>query len=133
MLSSVQKKNEFKLPSDYFDGVSDKVKDKYAAAPKEAVVVPLWKKIANPKFAVAASIALIIGVSAIWYVTRPEAIIIDSGDCHTLACLEKNELLNEHNIRDFDEENLYDMVDVESLDKQLSDDSTNVVIDSITK
>jgi hypothetical protein len=48
-----------------------------------------------------------------------------SGDCKTLACLEKNELLNEKNIRDFDEDNLYEMVDVEQLDKQISEKETS--------
>lgn len=134
-LSSIPKKNEFEIKPEYFEKLENQVKEKYDSVndSQQGRVITFFKAISNPKFAVAASIALLIGVSAIWYATRPESIIDAPGDCHTLACLEKNELLNEHNIRDFDEENLYDMVDVESLDKQLSDDSTSVTSDSIIK
>jgi len=43
----------------------------------------------------------------------------------TLACLEKNEILNEKNIQDFDDESLYEMVDEALLDEQLSEDETS--------
>ena len=43
------------------------------------------------------------------------------GDCKTLACLERQEILNNNKvISNFDEDQLMDLVDVKSLDKQLN-------------
>ena len=84
----------------------------------------------KPKMAFAFSFVLIIGFSAVWYIYKSNP-IIQSGDCKTLACLEKNELLNDNNIRDFDDENLYDMVDVDVLDKNMSEKET--ATDSLNK
>lgn len=127
VLSAMKKENAFAVQPDYFDNVEQQVKEKYKASQNEqgARIINLWSIVRNPRVAIAASIVLIFGISAVWYASRPKPIVVP-GDCHTLACLEKNELLNEHNVRDFDEDNLYDMVDVESLDKQLSSDSTTV-------
>jgi hypothetical protein len=49
---------------------------------------------------------------------------MESGDCKTLACLERNEILNNtKEITNFDEDQLMDLVDVNSLNQQLN--STN--------
>lgn len=137
VLSNLKKENAFVLHPDYFEGIEHQVKEKYKASQndKGGRIINLWSVVRSPRIAIAASIVLVFGISAIWYATRPEPIVVP-GDCHTLACLEKNELLNEHNVRDFDEDNLYDMVDVESLDKQLSTDSTHgasTAVDSALK
>ena len=132
VLSSIPKKNNFEVAADYFDTAPASVKEKHhhEKEQRKPVVVQLWKALSNPRMAIAASIVLIFGISAIWYATRPDPIVAPDGPCKTLACLEKNELINEHNDRDFDEDNLYEMVDVESLDKQLSDSTAVITTDS---
>lgn len=131
MLQGLEKKNNFAVEPDYFAGIADRIKGKYHAQPKkQTVVVQIWNLVSDPRLAIAASIILVAAVSAIWYANQSTT-IINSGDCKTLACLEKNELLKE--MTEFDEDNLYDLVDVESLDKQLSSDSTvvnNELLDS---
>ena len=74
----------------------------------------------EPKLATAASIGLILGFAAFWYINRTDS-ALQADDCKTLACLEKNELLNEKNINDFDDESLYEMVNLDDLDKNVSE------------
>ena len=122
VLSSINKKNNFKLVPDYFENSTDEVKEKIHAANRHIprIFEQLFAILFKPKMAFAFSFILIIGFTAVWYYNRNDS-TIQTGDCKTLACLEKNELLNENNIRDFDDDNLYDMVDVEVLDKNMSE------------
>lgn len=129
-------KNNLSEPAvDYFETLQNNILNKIitkhnSSDPPKGILKQLNAAIFNPKMAMAASMALIIGLAAFWYVNKP-ASTIQSGDCKTLACLEKHELLNEKNINDFDDENLYEMVDVEELDKNVSENET--VNDSIIK
>lgn len=122
VLSAIDKKNNFKLVPDYFENSTDEVKEKIHAANRHTpgIFEQLFAILFKPKMAFAFSFILIIGFTAVWYYNKNE-LTIATGDCKTLACLEKNELLNENNIRDFDDDNLYDMVDVEVLDKNMAE------------
>lgn len=131
-LSSIEKKNSFLITPDYFDKNAQIVTEKHTEA-KHApagIVKQLRATIFNPKMAIAASFALLLGLSAVWYFSKDHS-AIQTGDCKTLACLEKHELLNDKNIHEFSEESLYDMVDIDELDKIISEDDTS--IDSIKK
>ncbi len=136
VLSSIEKKNNFKLVPDYFENSTYEIKEKiHTAAPKNIFIVleelldQLLASIFRPKTAFALSFVLIIGFVAVWYLNRDNS-IPQTGDCKTLACLEKKELLNEKHISDFDDENLYDMVNVEALSKKMSEEATTK--DSLT-
>lgn len=140
LLYAIDKKNNFALDPDYFETIADRVKEKKYAEnySKPSVFATFIAYIRRPKIAFAYSIALVMVAGLIWYNYQSQQ-IVPSGDCKTLACLEKKELLNEHTLNALDEENLYDIVDVEELDKQLSADSTgtgslqNEELDSIKK
>ncbi|MDO9185216.1 MAG: hypothetical protein Q7W13_04320 [Bacteroidia bacterium] len=125
VLSSIEKKNNFRLVPDYFENSTDEVKEKIHAANQsipnvfQTIFEQLFATLFRPKMAFALSFILIVGCTAVWYFNRKDS-SLETGACKTLACLEKNELLNENNIRDFDDENLYEMVDMEMLDKQIS-------------
>ena len=122
VLSSIPKKNNFKTTPDYFESKTEKVKEQiHSEKNKRGVVRQLFAVVLKPQMAIAASLVLIIGISAIWYFNRSNPTVLN-GDCMTLACLEKNEILNEKNIQNFDDENLYEMVDETLLDEKLSDD-----------
>jgi hypothetical protein len=119
LLKNLQKTNNFEVDPEYFENIADRIKEKkYAEVNKVSLIERLIKLIFKPQMTLAYSIILIIGLGLTWYFydVKMES---KSGDCKTLACLEKNELLNEQNMRDFDDENLYDEVDVEQLDKQI--------------
>lgn len=125
VLSSIEKKNNFQLVPDYFENSTDEVKERIHAVNRYVpnIFDQLFSLLFKPQMAFALSFVFIIGFTAVWYFNRNESPLLKS-DCKTLACLEKNELLNENNIRDFDDENLYDMVDLEMLDEQLSEKET---------
>ena len=131
-LSSLEKKNSFATTPGYFESNAQVVKQKYPDVKPfgAGIVKQLNATIFSQKMAIAAGLALILGISAIWYFSQNGS-PVQSGDCQTLACLEKHELLNDKNIHEFSEENLYDMVDLEELDKIVSED--DIITDSIKK
>jgi hypothetical protein len=125
VLSSIEKKNSFKVATEYFDTTTNEVKEKIHSSNERTpnILEQIISIIFKPKMAFALSFIVIIGFTFFWYLNKSNQTATPSGDCKTLACLEKNELLNENNIRDFDDENLYEMVDEEILDKQITKDS----------
>ncbi len=125
ILSSIPKKNTFKTAPNYFESKTDLYEEQiYDEKNKKGVVRQLLAVVLKPQIAIAASLALTIGLTALWYFNRADSKVLNS-DCMTLACLEKNEILNEKNIQDFDDENLYEMVDEVVLNQQLSKDETS--------
>ncbi len=127
-LHSIEKQNNFTLAPDYFDSVAEKVKEKIHNS--NTTYVGLFEKlityILKPKIAFASSFIILCAAISVWYFTTPN-VLPDDGDCKTLACLEKRELLNEKNMNDFDVDKLYELVDVDALDSQLfQEDSVNV-------
>lgn len=133
-LAEIKKEKTFTVAPNYFETIADRVKERYHASQERQIstfeqVLNLFFK---PRIVVVYSIILIIGVGAFLYFNREDTSAVD---CKTLACLERQELLNERTIQNLDDENLYDLVDVEELDKQLSaTDSLSIdLIDSLPK
>lgn len=121
MLSEIKKEKAFAVDPDYFESIADRVKERYHSSenPKISIIDQVLGLIFKPKVAFAYSFVLIVGIGSFYFFKQPEK-IIESGDCKTLACLERKELLNDHTMQNLDDENLYELVDVEQLDKQLS-------------
>lgn len=127
ILSGLEKKNPFSVDANYFEKRTEKI----ITQNKTSKIVQFKSFVFNPKLAIAASLITIVGAVAFWKLNNNNSTIIQASDCKTLACLEKYELLNEKNIDDFDDENLYEMVDIEELDKKIGiEDNMN---DSIGK
>lgn len=125
-LYSLDKVNSFVVSENYFESVADSVKEKfYSVKEKNKSIIEIILDIVFGKtMAFSFGLSLIIGLSIYFYQT-PEN-IIESSDCKTLACLEKNEILNNNKIiTNFDEEQLMDLVDVNSLNKQLNSKKEN--------
>ena len=120
-LYALDKQQNFEIHADYFDTVAANVKEKIHSKTNSGVSVleEIAYFILKPTFRFAFGIVVITGIAAVFYLKNNTAKIND-GDCKTLACLEKREMLNEHTIRDMDDDNLYDMVDVDKLDKQIT-------------
>ncbi len=133
-LSAIEKENNFVVHPEYFDSLADTIKEKIHSTNRAKVSVfeSIFATIFKPRVAFAYSLIIAISVSMIWYFNKPET-ITKNGDCKTLACLEKNEILNEQTARDFDEDNLYEMVDIDVLDKQLSESDVETKNDSVKK
>jgi hypothetical protein len=126
LLGSLEKKNTFTVAPEYFESSIESAKEIHKKTDRPAVSIfkQVQTVVLHPRMAYAASLVLVIGLAAFWYFNRGES-PLQTGDCKTLACLQKNELLNEKNINDFDDDNLYDMVDVEQLDKNMSEKDTS--------
>ncbi|MES2134462.1 MAG: hypothetical protein V4506_19100 [Bacteroidota bacterium] len=119
-LYSIDKHNVFIIPQNYFENVAECLKDRIYATKesKNTVLNTILDFIFGKKMAFAFGILFIIALSV--YFNQPKKITEESGDCKTLACLEKQEILNNKAISGFDEEQLIDLVDVNSLGKQLN-------------
>lgn len=119
-LYSMDKAHGFVIGESYFETVADRVKERIHAAPAErsSVMEKLWSWLFGGRTAWAFGLALIIGL-AFYFDQKHEAVPAGS-DCKTLACLERDEILSNKMIMNFDEEQLMDLVDVNALGKQLN-------------
>lgn len=125
-LYSIDKVNSFVVSENYFESVADRVKEKiYSVKEKNKSIIEIVLEIIFGKtMAFSFGLFLIIGLSVFFYKT-PEN-IVESGDCKTLACLERNEILNNNKvITNFDEDQLMDLVDVNTLNEQLNSKKEN--------
>lgn len=119
-LYAIDKQTCFKVEAAYFDDLASRVKERLYVP--ETRQVGLFDTIARlvmrPRVALAFGLALVLGLSLLVYHRQPELTV--NGECNTLACLEKNDLLNDQTLRSLDEESLIDAVNVKALDKQVS-------------
>jgi hypothetical protein len=121
LLYSLNKENSFVVSENYFEGVSTRVKERLFSVneDRKSILDIVLDAIFGKAMAFSFGLCLIIGLSVFFY-QAPES-IIESGDCKTLACLERNEILNNNKvITNFDEDQLMDLVDVNTLNQQLN-------------
>jgi hypothetical protein len=121
LLYSLNKENSFTVSENYFEGVATRVKERIFSVneDRKSIIDIVLDAVFGKAMAFSFGLCLIIGLSVFFYQT-PEN-IIESGDCKTLACLERNEILNNNKvITNFDEDQLMDLVDVNTLNQQLN-------------
>ena len=120
-LYSIDKVNQFVVYDSYFETFAERVKDKIFATKENKVSVldSVLDFIFGKKTAFSFGIITVIGLAVYFYKSSEKP--LEMGDCKTLACLERQEILNNNKvISNFDEDQLMDLVDVNSLDKQLN-------------
>lgn len=120
LLYQLDKYNPFIVAEDYFENLPSQIKERvYATAEaKLGVLDKVLGFIFGRKLALTFGVMAIIVVSVYLYNTSHN--VMNDTDCHTMACLEKQDILNEQNVQSFDDEQLMELVDVNALDKQLS-------------
>lgn len=118
-LYGLDKVNAFTVADAYFETVAERVKERIHSRNVESVSVfdKVWNAVFGGRTAWAFGLAFIIGLA--FYFNQKAGLIPESSDCKTLACLERSEILNNKAITNFDEEQLMELVDVNSLGKQL--------------
>jgi hypothetical protein len=120
-LYALDKVNPFIASEVYFESIEERVKNKIYAVKETKVSVfnSVLDFIFGKKMAFAFSIVFIISLSLYLYQSSEKP--LEMGDCKTLACLERQEILNNNKvISNFDEEQLMDLVDVNKLNQQLN-------------
>lgn len=120
-LYALDKINTFSVPDIYFKNVAERIKVNIFTVKVNNVSVlnTILDFVFGKKIAFAFGLVTIISLS-IYFYKSPEK-PLEIGDCKTLACLERQEILNNTKaISNFDEDQLIDLVDVKSLNKQLN-------------
>ena len=139
-LYEVSKINAFIVSDTYFETFSDNIKEKicHLNEVKSSILNKISELIFGRAMAFSFGLTLIIGLSIFFYNSNKDISTIS--DCKTLACLEKQEILNNSKIiSNFDEDQLMELVDVNSLNKQLNNKKEQVTktnkhnIDSISE
>jgi len=133
ILNSINKQNLFLLPTDYFENIAEEIKEKIHK-PRVSFIENLFHFIFTKKTAFSFSVIIIAFFSWLLY---PKNITekINEDNCKTLACLEKQEILNNLKvISSFDEDQLIELVNIKKLDNHLKNnkisESENAVADS---
>jgi hypothetical protein len=124
-LYHLDKINPFIVSDNYFESFASNVKDRLYAITAESVSIidTVIDFVFGKKIAFAFSIILIVGLSVFIYNSLEP---IQTSNCETLACLEKQEIINHQSFSNFDDEQLMEMVNVNSLNKQLNTTASKV-------
>lgn len=131
----IEKQNNFSYPNTYFENLSSVIKEKIYDI-KPSGFRNFFHFIFDKKMALSFSAITIIVLSLIFYPKNNTEAVIDI-NCKTLACLEKQEILNNtKTISSFDEDQLIELVNIKKLNDQLNStkktDAENLENDSFT-
>lgn len=118
-LYALDKVNSFAVSDNYFEDLHLKIKEKIHVEKHSSVSIfdTVIDFVFGKKIAFSFGLALVIGLSIYFYQDSKNSLM--TNNCQTLACLEKQEILNDKSVNNFDEDQLMDLVNVKSLDKQL--------------
>jgi len=119
-LYALDKISPFSVPEIYFESITEQVKERiyFTKEVKVSVFNTVLDFIFGKKMAFTLGLVIVIGL--ISYFNQSHETIDQTGDCKTLACLERQEILNNKTMSNFDEDQLIDLVDINSLNKQLN-------------
>lgn len=110
-LSALPKTTSFQVKATYFEESRTQIKQANTSARIISINrKPMW-------FAAAAVLTIVLSVW-VYNAFFNVPVVIDE-DCHTLACIEKRDLLK-YKLDNLDNEELYDLVNTEKLEKKLN-------------
>ncbi len=116
-LAAIEKVNPFDVEEAYFDTLTSAIQDRLFAPQAPGLVERLLELFFTRKTAYAFGAVALLGFS-IMYFNRADT--GNTGTCTTLACLEKNEIVNSAEIKNMDEETLIELIDVRALSDSLN-------------
>jgi len=127
ILNALPKRHPFKTPEGYFAAQAQQVNTLLA---KDARVIRL--RPSRAWYAAAALLMLALGFWAYNAYFKP----VETGDCGTIACLDKQELINAKTLENLENEELYELVNSKKLEEKLnnsSDKKEKITTDSSAK
>lgn len=119
ILYVLDKVNSFIVSYNYFENLHLSVKEKIHTKKHSTISKfdRVFDFVFGKKLALSFGLTFVVGLSIYFYQDSKNS--LTTNDCQTLACLEKQDVLNDKSINNFDDEQLMDLVDIKSLDKQL--------------
>ncbi|MES2568005.1 MAG: hypothetical protein V4565_14115 [Bacteroidota bacterium] len=119
-LFALDKVNSFHVSEGYFENVGERIKARihHVTETKVSVLNKILDVLFGKAMAFSFGLSFILALAIYFY--QSPVNMLESGDCKTLACLERNEILNNKAINNFDDDQLMDLVDVNSLNQQLN-------------
>ena len=143
VLNAIEKQNVFVAPQNYFEGLSHAIRaNMFGDQKQESSVTKILHLVFSKKTAYAIAAMLVVSLGLYFYA---EGIHLDNsgeetvtGNCGTLACMEKSEILKSNQVSNMDEESLMNLVDPVQLSKNLKEASktsdkkeeTNYILDN---
>jgi hypothetical protein len=118
-LSSIQKRNNFSVETDYFSKSESRLKTLLTEGNKPARVISLFTR--RVIYSAAAVLIIALGLWIYNFYFIPVAV----KDCGTIACVDKQDLVKMKNLENLDNDELYELVDPQKLEKKLEKQKTN--------
>jgi hypothetical protein len=118
-LNSLEKENVFSVPENYFESSAEKISAVVPEKPSEAKVIRLF----GNRFWYSAAAAVVAMTLGLWIYTQYFR-VKGNGDCGTLACIDKADLVKSKVIENLDDEDVYNMVDTKKLEENLKGESS---------
>lgn len=129
-LSSINKENSFAAPQNYFEGLSHRMRENIHVSAEESGVTKILHLIFSKKTAYAIAATLVISFGLYFYNSGKETV---SGDCGTLACLDKKEIIQGSQLLNMDDDALMEMVNADKLSKNLKENIKQTIKEEETK
>jgi len=117
-LYAITKENAFVSPENYFEGLSHRMRENIFVHAEESGVTKILHLVFSKKTAYAIAAMLVISFGLYFYNSGEETV---SGDCNTLACLQKQDIVKGDYLNTLDEDALIETVNIEKLTKGLQE------------
>ena len=118
-LNSIPKQNNFKVDENYFSSSEKKIASALLDDKKGGRVINLFS--AKLFYAAAALLTITLGLWIYNHYYKVE----EFGDCGTLACVDKVDLVKTRNLESIENDELYELVDTKKLEEKLENKTTN--------
>lgn len=112
VLYGIEKVNPFDVPAGYFQKSAERLK------PKGRIVSLFPRRI---QYSIAAILVICLGI---WTFQALSDRMNAEKDCGTLACVDKKDILESHDLQTADEDRLYEIVNVKALEEKLKEEKT---------
>lgn len=127
VLSSIQKINSFDVPAGYFDASLEYLNNlRISLANKKTFFTRLQEILFNPKFSFSYILIFLVGLSFYYYFSENKK---EQNTCETLACIDKDEILNYALDLNIDQHQIEEWVSVDSLYTDIKNVPEDVVTD----